>query len=67
MVSNEDGFYFSSIVLYTFIGWKLNLQQFLSIIQIPEDFNCKRLIASNFVNNGHRVKLPFGIDGRYVG
>ena len=26
----------------------------------------KGLIASNFVNNDYRVKLPFGINGRYV-
>ena len=42
------------------------MYKLLSIIQIPDDFNCKVSIASNFVNNSYWVKLPFGIDGRYV-
>ena len=42
------------------------IYKFLSIIQIPDDFSCERLIASHVVNNCYLINLPFGKDGWYV-
>ena len=54
----------SKFCLYPQKGPKI--YKFLSINQIPDDFNCKMSLASNSVKNSYWVKLPFEIDGRYV-